>query len=87
MNKFELQGKIKSVGIAYLLWFVLGAHYAYLGKWGVQFLYWITLGGVGIWALIDLFTMSKKVSNINAPLLEQIELLEKNEPKAEVVMA
>ncbi len=79
MNKHYLQSKVKSTGIAYLLWFVLGAHYAYLGKWGVQILYWITLGGVGIWALIDLFTMSGKVNRYNAPIFQQIDALEKKE--------
>jgi len=56
---------VKSVGIAYFLWFFFGLHYAYLGKWGIQILYWLTMGGFGIWALIDLFTMSNKVFNYN----------------------
>tara|TARA_B110000305_G_C19152783_1_gene498868 strand:- start:3 stop:233 length:231 start_codon:yes stop_codon:yes gene_type:complete len=56
---------MKSKGIAYLFWFLLGAHYAYLGKWGTQFLYWITLGGLGVWALIDLFTLGVKVEAYN----------------------
>lgn len=79
MNKSYLQSKIKSTGTAYLFWFILGAHYAYLGKWGLQFLYWFTLGGLGIWALIDLFIMSGKVNNVNAPIFEEIEKMEKRE--------
>ena len=83
MNKHYLQSKIKSSGTAYLLWFLLGAHYAYLGKWGLQILYWITLGGVGIWALIDLFTMSGKVNKHNVKIFQQIEDIEKKEREAE----
>lgn len=79
MNKHYLQSKIKSIGIAYLFWFILGAHYAYLGKWGIQILYWITLGGFGIWALIDLFTIPGKVNNYNTDIFQQIEAIEKKE--------
>lgn len=79
MNKHYLQSKVKSTGTAYLFWFLLGAHYAYLGKWGIQILYWITLGGLGIWALIDLFTMSGKVNKYNADIFHQIEAIEKKE--------
>ena len=84
MNKHYLQSKVKSTGTAYLLYFLLfGTHYAYLGKWGLQILYWITLGGLGIWALIDLFTISGKVSRYNAKIFQQIEEIEKKERDAE----
>jgi len=79
MNKHYLQSKLKSTGTAYLLWFFFGAHYAYLGNWGTQILYWITLGGLGIWALIDLFSMSGKVNRHNATIFQQIEAIEKKE--------
>jgi hypothetical protein len=45
----------KSTGFAYLLWVVFGLHYAYVNRWGTQFLFWITAGGLGIWWFIDLF--------------------------------
>lgn len=61
----EFRRRRKSTGVAYLLWFFLGWHYAYLGRWGVQFLYWITLGGLGIWALVDLFRLGWVVGNRN----------------------
>lgn len=79
MNKHYLQSKVKSTGTAYLFWFFFGAHYAYMGKWGLQILYWFTLGGLGIWALIDLFTMSSKVDQHNAAIFRQIEAIERNE--------
>jgi hypothetical protein len=55
----------KSVGFAYLLWFFLGWHYAYQRKWGIQFLYWFTVGGVGIWALIDIFRVPGMIRGYN----------------------
>ncbi len=79
MNKHYLQSQVKSTGTAYLFWFLLGAHYAYLGKWGIQILFWITFGGFGIWAIIDLFTMSGKVNKYNATIFQQIEAIEKKE--------
>ncbi|GAA0894807.1 hypothetical protein GCM10009122_44890 [Fulvivirga kasyanovii] len=78
-NKYYLQSKFKSTGTAYLFYFLFGLHYAYLDKWGLQILYWFTLGGLGLWALIDLFTMSDKVNNYNRVISRQLESIEKRE--------
>jgi len=61
----EFRRKKKNTGIAYLLWFIIGLHYIYLGKIGWQFFYWITLGGIGVWAFIDLFRIPGMVNNNN----------------------
>ena len=73
MNKLYLQSQVKSTGTAYLFFFLFGFHYIYLGKWFTQILFWLTLGGIGIWALIDLFTISDKVNSYNAKIFQQIE--------------
>jgi len=78
-NKYALRGKAKEVGIAYLFWFLLGAHYAYLGKWGLQILFWFTLGGLGIWALIDLFLIPGKVEDYNAVIYDALDKIDKEE--------
>ena len=83
MNKYYLQSKIKSTATAYLCWVFFGAHYAYLGRGVLQILYWITLEGLGIWMLIDLFVMSGKVNRHNVKLFQQIEEIEKKEKDAE----
>ena len=70
---------MKSSGTAYILWFFLGCHYAYLGRWGTQILYWITLGGLGIWAFIDLFRIPSLISNHNYRISVQIDEIEKKE--------
>lgn len=44
---------------------IFGLHYAYLGKWGMLFFYLITLGGVGIWWIVDLFRISGVVDRRN----------------------
>ena len=61
----EYRRKSKSMGIAYLLWFALGWHYAYLGKWGWQILYWITLAGILIWAIVDAFRIPRMIHDYN----------------------
>ncbi len=61
----EYKRRAKSVGVAYLLWFLFGFHYAYLRSWGTQVLYWITFGGFFIWMFIDLFRLSGVVQNRN----------------------
>ncbi|TXD45950.1 TM2 domain-containing protein [Polaribacter sp. IC073] len=67
LNKHLLQSQIKSTGTAYLLFlFLFDTHYAYLGKWGVQFFFLITLGALGFWAPIDIFTISGKLERHNA---------------------
>lgn len=73
MIKNHLQSQIKSVDTAYRLWFFFGLHYAYLGKWKIQLLYWISLGGIGVWSIIDLLTLSKRIAVHNNFIFEQID--------------
>lgn len=57
----------KSVGTAYVLWFVFGAHYLYLGRIATQILLWLSmLVGIGfIWMLVDLFRIPYLVEEYN----------------------
>jgi hypothetical protein len=57
--------RTKSVLVAYLLWLFLGWHYAYLGRWGVQLLFWLTLGGLFLWWLVDLVRVPGMVARYN----------------------
>ncbi len=62
----EYKRKAKSLGIAYLfLIIVLAMHYGYLGKWGLQIVFWLTGGGFLIWWFIDLFRLPGLVKNYN----------------------
>ncbi|MGC4129777.1 MAG: TM2 domain-containing protein [Bergeyella sp.] len=61
----EYRRKQKSVGIAYLCWLIFGLHYGYVGKWGLQVVYWLTAGGFLIWALVDLFRIPGMIGNHN----------------------
>jgi TM2 domain-containing membrane protein YozV len=58
----------KSVGTAYVLWFllgVLGVHQFYLGRVGRGISYIFTFGWLGIGLLIDLFTLPSQVRKAN----------------------
>jgi hypothetical protein len=82
MNKHYYYGKLKSTGMAYLTWFI-GLHFAYLGNWGLLILYWFTIGGLGVWAVIELFIIPSRVETINNNLYAQIDAIEKFEKEAE----
>ena len=76
MNKHYLMSKMKSSGIAHLCWFFVGCHYAYLGRWGTQILFWITACGLGVWYFLDLFLIPGKVNRHNRRIADQIQDLE-----------
>ncbi len=61
----EFKRKSKSKATAYILLLLLWMHYGYIGKWGMQFLFWFTWGGMGVWFLIDLFRLNGIMNNIS----------------------
>lgn len=62
----EYKRRKKSVGISYLFQiFIFWMHYGYLRKWGLQFVFWFTGGGFGIWWFIDLFRNYGMVTDYN----------------------
>lgn len=61
----DFNRKKKSTGLAYVCWLVLGLHYGYSGKWGLQIAFWVTLGGLWIWWIVDLFRIPGIVANYN----------------------
>lgn len=79
MNKHRLAAKIRSIGVAYLLFIFIGAHYAYVNKWGTQILFWITFGGLGIWWLIDIFRIPGMVHRFNDPIFDELDYIERKE--------
>jgi hypothetical protein len=79
MDRNDLQSKIKPTMTVYLYWFLFGSHYGYLGRWNIQILFWITFGGLGVWAIIDLFTMSDLIVKHRESIFQQIEEIERKE--------
>lgn len=52
----EFDKKRRKLAPAYLLW-LIGCHYLYLRKVGLFIAYFLTGGGFGVWAIVDLFRM------------------------------
>jgi len=73
MKNDLLKTQLKRTEWAYLFFMMFGSHYLYLGKPGMQLLYWISIGGFGIWFLVDMFTMDQKIQSHNTKILMQLE--------------
>lgn len=72
----EYASKKKNLVIAYLLHILIPPpftpSYAYLGKWGKQFLFSITSGGLYVWWAVNLFRLPDLVRKKNASLAEAL---------------
>ena len=69
----EYKRKKKSIGWAYIFHLILFASpYVYLGKWGLQFLYWVTGCGAFVWWLVLCFTIPGMVRDYNKDVAMQI---------------
>lgn len=60
----EFKKKSKSPNVA-CIFFLLGFHYAYMGKWLICILFWATMGGFAVWWFIDLFRLNAMVRDHN----------------------
>lgn len=66
MAFFEEYSKArKKTGVAWIAWFLIGWHYLYVGKVGVQFAFWVTFGGLLVWWFVDFFRMPAIVKSAN----------------------
>lgn len=60
---FETRKAKKST--TWLMFMFLGWSYGSLDKIGKQILFYLTLGGCGLWSLYVMFTLNKKIKNYN----------------------
>lgn len=61
----EYSRKARQAPIAYILWLCLGWHYMYQKKWGLQVVFWLTLGGFFVWWLVDAFRIPAMIRDYN----------------------
>ena len=85
-SKTQLQGELKSTGTAYVMYWFLGCHYGYIGKWGVQLAYWFTLGGFAFWILIDLFRVGGIVKRYNNKIYAELEEIDEQKHRQTLEM-
>ena len=56
----------RSLRLAFIcLLFFPSTHYAFMGKWQMQLLFWLTLGGFLVWWIVDLIRLTKLVKECN----------------------
>ncbi|WDI35072.1 TM2 domain-containing protein [Entomospira entomophila] len=66
MFEEDFKRKMKSSTLGLLLAiFLPGFSFIYRGHIGMAFAFWFTGGGFGIWYLIEIFTVSKKIREYN----------------------
>ncbi|MGH9617921.1 MAG: TM2 domain-containing protein [Acidobacteriaceae bacterium] len=68
----DYQLRKKSALLAYVLWFFFGFHYLYLGRIGIQLIYWLTFGGFGFWMLIEIFRIPGMVERKNEDIAREL---------------
>lgn len=59
------QNETLNRGTMWILFLFLGWSYGSMNQIGLQVLYYITFGGIGIWMLIRLFTLNGAITNYN----------------------
>ena len=60
----------------WILFVFLGWSYGSLGQIGKQMLFYLTLGGLGVWTIIRLFTLNKSIKEYNKKISLEIGLTE-----------
>ena len=70
---FYNQSKLDASKI-WLLFLLLGWSYGSMGQMGKQILYYLTIGGLGIWAIYWLFTLNGKVKKYNRDIALRVGL-------------
>lgn len=68
----------RSMFVSGLAWLMLGWHYLYFGKAGMQFAFWFTAGGMGVWWLVDLFRLPGMVKTANEDLARELMVQHKS---------
>lgn len=78
----EMDKRKKSTATTWILWFFfggLGGHRYYMGKIGTGIAMTLTLGGLGLWTLIDIFLISGMINSVNsrieAEVISEIKLM------------
>ena len=64
-NTTQDRRNLKDTLTAYLYWLCFGSHYNYFDNMRTQVIFWVTLGGAGIWWLIDMFRIPGMVNDYN----------------------
>jgi hypothetical protein len=70
-NLAESYKKKKKTDFIILFW-VFSFHYAYVGKWAMFLLFFLTLGGLGLWWVIDFFRLDTILLRYNKEIAKKL---------------
>jgi hypothetical protein len=73
-NSILMYESRKASSNIWVLFLFLGWSHGSLGKMGLQFLFYITLGGFGVWTIIRLFTLNSAIKKYNRKIANQVGL-------------
>lgn len=71
IDQYRYDDLKKKPAVAWLLWLFTGAiggHRYYLGDVGMGVAMTLTLGGFGVWALVDAFFINRRIAVKNAAI-------------------
>lgn len=74
---FYNERKLES-GRMWILFLFLGWSYGSMGQMSKQIFFYLTLGGLGLWTLYVLFTLSDKIKKHNKNIARQVGLNEED---------
>ena len=77
-NLLIYNSRKQSSGTIWLLFLFLGWSYGSLGSMVKQVFYYLTLGGLGLWALYRLFTLNGAIKKYNRKIAVEIGLSDEN---------
>ena len=87
----EMNYKKKSKGIAYLIWLffgIFGGHRYYMGDIRIGIAMTLTGGGGGLWFLLDIFFIGKRIEskNVDLKLKQEQEIRIWNQKKQQEII-
>ncbi len=60
----EYRRRARKPALGYFLW-LIGWHFAYLKRWGMQVVYILSFGGLIVWQLVELFLVGRRMREYN----------------------
>ena len=73
-NIFMAQQEVIKPSTAWILFLFLGWSYGSMGSMGKQIFYYLTLGGLGFWALYRLFTLNGAIKRHNDAIYKKYNI-------------
>ena len=71
-KQFVYQERSIKKSNAWLMFLLLGWSYGSYDKMGKQIFYYLTLGGLGLWAIYKLFTLNRDIKDWNNKIAHQV---------------